>query len=136
MKSLLVILTLTISAQTFASDCFLPNTKPYISADKVSCDDTTNQVLIEGIKIKKFNEEKSALVNVTYKSTQKEGADDICKSFGLSSAEALSYKTIYSYLNTGYLVKIESSAENSPVNIYEAKQTSRLSPVKAIICNR
>lgn len=138
MKSLLVVLTLALSAQTFASGCLLNNKKDFIKAEKVSCDDTTNQVLLEGIKVTKFGEEKSALANGSSQTEHRLSADRVCIAFGLKNAEAIEVKTIYSYFNTGIAIDYEYDSETSTIKtkLTERKQTSRRGPIKSIICNR
>lgn len=136
-KLLLIALTLTLSSQVFASDCDLVK-KDFISADKISCDDTTRQVLIEGIKITKFGEEKNVVINGANSYTFEKSSSNICKAFGLKSAEGVEVKMIYSYLNTGIEIVFESKDSNNEyqTRLFERKQTRRNGPVKSIICNR
>lgn len=138
MKLLLIALTLTLSAQTFAN-CLLPDKKDFLKADKVVCDDNTKQILLEGIKVTKFDEEKNVLINKKSSYTIYKTTTDLCNLFGLGTPVAYSTKQIYSYLETGVEVRIESTFTDGEVKtkllLLEKKQTSKLSPLKSIICN-
>lgn len=138
MKSLLVILTLAFSAQAFASECSLPNKKDFIKADKVLCDDTTGQVLIEGIKVTKFGEEKSVLANGTNASTHRISANNVCEAFGLKKADAIDVKLIYSYFNTGISIDYDYDRRTNTTKtlLTERKQSRHRGPIKSVICNK
>lgn len=138
MKLLLIALTLTLSAQTFASECSLLEKKSFISAEKVLCDNNLGQVLLEGIKITRFGKEKNVLVNHKNRYDFYKTATNICKAFGLKSAAELEGKTIFSYLNTGLEIQTEydSEAQKEKFLFVEKTQTGHVYPIQSIICNR
>lgn len=139
MKSLLIVLTLAFSAQTYASNCESAKKETdQVVAKEIICDKATDQVLIRGIKIKKFDEEKNFLLRLktstgkTYPALDiKSPLDQLCKHFGLNQAIDYSTKTIFSYFETG--IMIDHTIHGVPV-VREVNQSPKIVPVKEVVC--
>lgn len=143
MKSLIVILTLAVSAQTYASNCEQAvKETDQVVAKEIICDKATDQVLIRGIKIKRFDEEKNFLLRLQTQSGRTNPYSDIerplnqlCQHFGLKKAIHYSTKSIYSYLETGIMIDFNIDGGRYNPIVREVKQTSKIVPVKEVICN-
>ncbi len=138
MKSLLVVLTLAFSAQTFADCNTLPTKKSFINAEKILCDDSLGQVLLEGIKISKFGKEENVLVNGNNRYDHYVSSKNICNAFGLGSPVEVQGKKLFSYLNSGVEIGTEYDevAQAKKFLLIQKNQTRHVYPVSSIICEK
>jgi hypothetical protein len=134
MKALLIAMVMVISAQTFASNCDLPNKHKAISAKKITCDETTGQVKIEGIKIEKFGEKKNIVIRPAddYQYLENLRAGSICTLFDLGKIESHELYTFFSLVTTGIAIQ----GRNDELYLDEQSQGAEAVPVKSVICNR